>query len=130
MRRTGLLLALAAILTLPGFASSAFAQVGPPGGTIWAHNVAYHTVATPRDLPPQGKFDTIYVFEGYDSVAESAPGDQDFNGGRWEVRPVEFLTIAPKQFKNAEDVKEAAMHGEVSIGDVVRRFECPLIPAR
>jgi hypothetical protein len=130
MRRTGLFLAFA-MLIVPTLVVSAFAQVGPPGGTIYAHDVAYKTVATPKDLPPHGKFDTIYVFEGgLASVAESAPGDQDFNGGRWEVRPVEFLTISPRQFKNAEDIEAAADRGEVRIGDVVRRFECPLIPSR
>ena len=131
MRRTGLLLALAAVLTVPGLASMAMAQLGPPSGTIYAHDVAYRTVATPRDLPPHGKFDTIYVLgDGLAAVSESAPGDRDYNGGRWEVRPVEFLTISPMQFTNAEDIRAAADRGEVRIGDVVRRFECPLIRAR
>jgi hypothetical protein len=109
----------------------AMAQLGPPGGTIYAHDVAYRTVATPRDLPPHGKFDTIYVLgDGLAAVSESAPGDRDYNGGRWEVRPVEFLTISPMQFTNAEDIRAAADRGEVRIGGVVRRFECPLIRAR
>jgi len=131
MRRSSRLLALAALLCLASVASLVFAQAGPPGGTIYAHDVAYRTVATPRDLPPHGKFDTIYVLgEGLAPVSESAPGDRDYNGGRWEVRPVEFLTIAPRQFTNAEDIRAAADRGEVQIGDVVRRFECPLIRAR
>jgi hypothetical protein len=118
-----------AIFALLGFATTAaWAQVGPPGGTIYAHDVAYRTVATPKDLPPHGKFDTIYVLGGsLASVAESAPGDQDFNGGRWEVRLVTFVTIAPTQFTNAEEVEAAAQSGQIQISGVVRRFECPLI---
>jgi hypothetical protein len=107
---------------------AAIAQVGPPGGTIYAHDVAYRTVATPKDLPPHGKFDAIYVL-GNDlaAVSESAPGDRDYNGGRWEVRVVTFLTISPTQFTNVEDLRQAEALGQVSFSQVVRRFECPLI---
>lgn len=102
---------------------------GPPGGTIYAHDEQYQTIATPADLPNQGKFDTIYVLGGeLANVADAAPGDMDFNGGRWEVRPITWLTISPTQFTNAEQVEAAAMAGQISIGDVVKRFECPLIP--
>jgi hypothetical protein len=122
------LVALAAILLV---SATAQAQIGPPGGTIYAHDVAYQTVATPRDLPPQGPFDKIYVLgNGLAAVAESAPGDQDYNGGRWEVHLVEFLTISPTQFTNAEDLLAAAGRSEVQIGGVARRFVCPLIPKK
>jgi hypothetical protein len=109
-------------------ATTAQAQAGPPGGTIYAHDVAYRTVGTPTDLPPHGMFDTIYVL-GPDlaAVSESAPGDQDYNGGRWEVRPIEWINIDPMQFTNAEDILAAADAGDIEIGDVVRRFVCPLI---
>jgi hypothetical protein len=117
-----------AALTAIGQVSATNAQVGPPGGTIYAHDVAYQTVATPTDLPPHGKFDTIYVLgSGLAAVSESAPGDRDYNGGRWEARPVQWLTIDPMQFTNAEDIEAAAGRGEIVIGDVVRRFVCPLI---
>jgi hypothetical protein len=111
-----------------GLGSIAAAQVGPPGGMIYAHDEVYRVIATPRDVPDQGPFDTLY-FLGNDlaAVSESAPGDPDYNGGRWEVRPVDFVTIPPTQFTNAEDVLDAAAQGEIVIGDVARRFVCPLI---
>lgn len=110
------------------FAAVAHAQAGPPGGTIYAHDETYRTVGTPTDLPDRGMFDTIYVLgDGLAAVSESAPGDQDYNGGRWEARPIEWLTIDPIQFTNAEDIRAAADAGEIAIGDVVRRFVCPLI---
>lgn len=119
------------ILSALAISSVAFAQLGPPGGTIYANDRMFQTVATPADLPNQGNFDTIYVLgHGLANVADAAPGDMAFNGGRWEVRLVEFLTIAPTQFTNADDLKAAAMRGEISIGSVVKRFECPLIPKR
>jgi hypothetical protein len=111
--------------------SPVFAGLGPPSGKIYANDRIFKTVATPTDLPNHGKFDTIYVL-GHDlaNVADAAPGDMEYNGGRWEVRMVQFLTIAPTQFTNASDLHAAAMRGEISIGPVVKRFECPLIPAR
>lgn len=129
LRPSRVLFAMAALLLVSVTAQAQPGPVGPPGGTIYAHDVAYQTVATPRDLPNQGLFDKIYAFpsDGLASVAESAPGDQDYNGGRWEVHFVEFLTISPMQFKNAEDLLAAADRGEVMISGVKRRFECPLI---
>jgi hypothetical protein len=110
--------------------SMAFAKGGPPGGTIYANNQMFKTIGTPADLPNHGKFDTIYALgHGLANVANAAPGDMEFNGGRWEVRPVEFLTIDPMQFTNSDDLEAAASRGEISIGEVVKRFECPMIPA-
>jgi hypothetical protein len=38
-----------------------------------------------------------------------------------------WLTISPTQFTNAGQVEAAAAAGQISIGEVVKRFECPLI---
>jgi hypothetical protein len=65
--------------------------------------------------------------DGLAPVSEAAPGDRDYNGGRWEVRPVTFLTVEPMQYTNAEDVVAAADRGEIEIGEVAARFVCPLI---
>jgi hypothetical protein len=112
-----------------GVFATARAQLGPPGGTIYANDRMFRTVATPTNLPDHGTFDTIYVLgNGLANVADAAPGDRAFNGGRWEVRMVTFLTITPTQFTNATDLEAAAMRGEISIGPVVKRFECPMIP--
>jgi len=105
------------------------AQLGPPSGTIYASDRMFKTIGTPTDLPNRGQFDTIYALgNGLANVAEAAPGEPGFNGGRWEVREVTFLTIVPTQFTNDEDILAAVEAGQISIGPVVRRFECPLIP--
>jgi hypothetical protein len=125
MPRLSPLMLAAVSLLLPAVLQ---AQLGPPGGMIYAHNELFRTVGTPTDLPDRGEFDTIYVLGGnLASVSESAPGDGDYNGGRWEVRMVTFTSIAPTQFTNAEDLLAAAESGDITISDVVRRFECPLI---
>lgn len=121
------LLFAAAALSISAIPAVA-AGLGPPGGAIYAHDVAYRTIGTPTDLPDSGEFNPIYVLGGdLGSVTNAAPGDQNFHGGRWEVREVTFVNIAPTQFTNAEDLLAAASRGDISIGPVVRRFECPLI---
>jgi hypothetical protein len=123
MRKRFIILALVALmLALP---TAAFAGVGPPGGTIYANDVAFRTVATPTSLPDQGNFDIIYVFpdcEGCASVSEAAPGDQDYNGGRWAVHEAYGITM---QLTNSDDVEAQA----TNIVDTGTRFVCPLIAA-
>lgn len=120
--------AISTLLALTLASVPVLAQLGPPGGTIYVDDVAYQTVATPKDLPPHGQFDAIYVLgDGLAAVAEAAPGDQDYNGGRWEVRRVNFMSIPPTQFTNVEDLRDAEAQGQVSFSEVIRRFECPLI---
>ena len=66
---------------------------GVSGPAIYVDHVLYRTVATATDLSgtgaPQQSWDTIYNFFGLQrSVATAAPGDRDFNGGRWQVHKV------------------------------------------
>ncbi|HMB67787.1 MAG TPA: hypothetical protein VKU85_00695 [bacterium] len=118
----------AALIACLAMAVSAFAQpAGPPGGMIYANDDAYKTVGTPADLPNHGNFDQIYVMgERLANVADAAPGDRDWNGGRWEVHMITW-NVTPTQYTNADDVLAAESRGDLSIGPVVRRFECPLI---
>src|SRR5262245_38256466 len=88
---------------------AAAAQLGPPAGSIYASDRLFHTIGTPTDLPNSGQFNAIYTFTGgLASVAEAAPGERTYRGGRWEVHEVTFVTIAPKQFTNDEDLLAAA----------------------
>jgi hypothetical protein len=129
MRRLLGALSLAAVLATLSLAPTAPAAQGPPMNRIYAHDELYTGVNSPRDLPHEGRFDAIYVLgPGLMPVSEVAPGDGTYNGGRWEVRIVSFVGMSPAQFTNAEQIAAAAAMGKISIGEVVRRFECPLIP--
>jgi hypothetical protein len=100
-------------------------SLGPPGGTIYAFDTAYRTVATPTSLPGNGPTDTIYVFRDCPScasVSEAAPGTSGYNGGRWRVVMASGITT---QLTNAADVVAAAS----SLTDTGIRFVCPLIRA-
>jgi hypothetical protein len=98
-------------------------SLGPPGGTIYAFDTAYRTVATPTSLPGKGPTDTIYVFPDCPScasVSEAAPGGPGYNGGRWRVVMASGITT---QLTNAADVVAAAS----SLTDTGIRFVCPLL---
>jgi hypothetical protein len=117
----GAAIAAAALWATPAMA----AGVGPPSGTIYAFDQAYHTVATPTSLPNVGPFDTIYVFPDCStcaSVSEAAPGHPGYNGGRWRVVAASGIT---SQLTNAADVVAQAS----SVTDTGIRFVCPLSKA-
>lgn len=55
---------------------------------------------TPTDLSgtgaTDGTYDAIYNFGGQQrNVAKAAPGDTDFNGGRWQVHALSFPPATP-----------------------------------
>ena len=63
MRRF-VLLALVSAIAAVVFAASPMAagkSLGPPGGTIYAFDEAFHTVGTPTSLPNRGPTDTLPV---------------------------------------------------------------------
>jgi hypothetical protein len=125
---TRLLALTAAAVAAAAFAAPVLAHgnsLGPPGGTIYAFDTAYRTVATPTSLPAKGPTDTIYVFPDCPScasVSEAAPGTPGYNGGRWRVVAASGITT---QLTNAADVVAAAS----SLTDTGIRFVCPLIRA-
>ncbi len=65
---------------------------GVSGPAFYVDHQLYRTVGTPTDLSgtgaPASSFDAIYAFADQRSVAEAAPGDRGFNGGRWQVHSV------------------------------------------
>jgi hypothetical protein len=123
MRRLVLLSAAviaAALLAAPVMAAGN--SLGPPSGTIYAFDQAYHTISTPTSLPDKGPTDTIYVFPDCAtcaSVSEAAPGHPGYNGGRWKVVAAYGIT---SQLTNADAVVAAAS----SLVDTGTRFVCPL----
>jgi len=94
-RILGTVIALAGVAAASVAVSGAATAGGVSGPAIYVDHVLYRTVATPTDLSgtgaPQQSWDTIYSFNGAQmSVATAAPGDPDFNGGRWQVHSVSF----------------------------------------
>ena len=135
MRR--LLLSLAAASLLVATSAGAALAGGPPlPDAFIVDGVMYRTVLTPTDLSgtgaPDSSYDTIYVLgNGLTNVAEAAPGDRDYNGGRWMVRPLTWH-VTPYQLLSAEEVLAASqgMDPDLSLGDTVAQFVCPVILMR
>ena len=144
MKRLLLTLGLAALVV----AGSALANGsgGVTGPAFYVDGVLYRTVATPTDLSrtgsPAHSFDTIYELMGQPfNVATAAPGDGDYNGGRWMVHAVAFntswaATVAAHDANGSGDLDSEAEvlaaladpgpAGATDAG-VVKQFVCPAI---
>ncbi len=119
------------------------ASAGVTGPAIYVDGTAYRTVATPTDLSstggPESSFDTIYDFGGNQlSVATAAPGDRDYNGGRWRVHALSFpdgylAAVSDGDMNgNGRLDSDAELHEAMSAGTavdagIVKSFECPVI---
>ncbi len=116
---------------------------------IWVDGEIYDTIITDTTFiaPPEHSTDVIYSFmmsglEGQRSVAESAPGDPDYNGGRWDVQMVVFTEqgmavhdpdgdgMVNFELTSAEQVLDHADLDHIIINDANFYFECPLLPRR
>ncbi len=131
MRRLASALAGAALAS--ALAVGTVAAGGPPSVGFYVDGTLYRTVGTPTDFSgtgaPAHSFDRIFALgNGLTNVAEAEPGDRDFNGGRWMVIPVEWNGTTPSQLTSADDLIALEAAGDISFGDPVKYFECPVIP--
>jgi hypothetical protein len=141
------LLALAAVLGCTVIAAgSAFAGNGPPHIGMYVDGSMYRTVGTPTDFSgtgaPNHSFDTIYDFGGSQlNVATAAPGDQDYNGGRWRVQGLAFPSGYAAALASGDanhngvidsdaELQLAFDAGTAVIAGAGPSFECPVIPLR
>lgn len=130
---------------LLAFGVSAASAGVSSGFAFYVDDVGYRTVATPTDLShtgaPDRTYDNIYTFgdeanmAGFLNVAEAAPGDRDFNGGRWKVMGVglpggspygsvlEFLQ-AHGPITNDADLLAFVDSGDLVVADTGVRFVC------
>lgn len=132
----------AAALALVGLAAPA--QAGVSGPSFYVDGEFYRTVGTPTDLSgtgaPAHAWDTIYEFFGAQpNVAAAAPGDTDYNGGRWQVHGLAFPGGYPAALADGDldgdgvldstaEVDAALAAGSATDLGVVKQFECPAIP--
>lgn len=130
------MLPIAAATLLLVVAAAPAAAGGPPGDAFYVDGVVYRTVGAPNDLSgtgaPASTFDALYAVDGQDlAVAAAAPGDPDYNGGRWMRFSVSW-NVAPYDdpLTSEEAVLAAAELGDVTIADQPDvQFTCPVIPA-
>lgn len=138
------MLGVAAAVAAASLGLAAPAAAGVSGPAFYVDGKFYRTVGTPTDLSgtgaPAHAWDVIYDFGGAQlNVAEAAPGDPGYNGGRWQVHALMFpggyaAALADGDvdgdgvIDSAEEVQAALAAGSAVDGGVVKRFECPAIP--
>lgn len=138
------ILATVAVVGAGLLTSAGAASAGVTGPAFYVDHVLYRTVATPTDLSgtgaPDGSFDTIYSFgSAQRSVATSAPGYTDFNGGRWAVHAVSlphgYAAALASGDLDGDQVLDATdeVMAAISAGDavdtgVVKLFVCTVNP--
>jgi hypothetical protein len=143
--RSRLVGAVAAVAAAAGTAIvAAPASAGVGGPAFYVDGQLYRTAGTPTDLSgtgaPAHAWDVIYEFSGDQlNVAEAAPGDAGYNGGRWQVHLLGFpagydAAVADGDLDgdgvldSVAEVDAALAAGTAVDGGVVKQFECPAIP--
>jgi hypothetical protein len=143
-RRLARVVAVAAALAAwPVLALAAPASAAVTGPAFYVDGTVYRTVGTPTDLSgtgaPAQAWDIIYDFGGAQlNVATAAPGDADYDGGRWQVHALSFpsgydAALAAGDLDgdgaldSATEVESAIAAGAAVDTGVVKQFECPAI---
>ncbi len=120
------------------------ASAGVTGPAFYVDGQMYRTVLTPTDLShtkaPAHTWDVLYnLGAAQPAVAEAAPGDRDYNGGRWQVHAVTFpegygaALMAGDTNTNGVLDSDAEVLAAIGAGKavdtgVVKQFVCPAIP--
>jgi hypothetical protein len=136
--------AVVAVAAAGAAVGTAPASAGVGGPAFYVDGDLYRTVGTPTDLSgtdaPAHAWDVIYEFFGAQlNVAEAAPGDPGYNGGRWQVHGLAFPsgyaaaladgdTDGDGVLDSTAEVDAALATGSAVDTGVVKQFECPAIP--
>lgn len=125
---------------------SVYAQGPSFNPAIYADDEVWSTKGL-ADLPPPNEhnhqsFDELFQFvngaEGQLPVAEAAPGNPDYNGGRWDLQMVmwteagmEAHNLLPVLTSYAEIMVHYNLgHLEIASANPPTYFECPLLPVK
>jgi hypothetical protein len=137
MPRLRILLAVTALLVGALAAPALAARGGNPGSpiapdAIWADGSLYATIGQ-GPLHYNGhddSFDVLVLVPGQAPVSEAAPGNPDYNGGRWLPTPATWTGAATPLLTSYADVMAAvdAGHLVLEAPHTGAAFLCPLIP--
>lgn len=104
---------------------------------IYADGKVFATKGLATLPPPNGRnnqsFDKLFRFlngaEGQLPVAEAAPGNPDYNGGRWNLQWVTWNSD-PEVVTSYDEIQMHLAAGDLSIASGHTYFECPLLPVK
>jgi hypothetical protein len=109
------------------------------GEGVYGDGQAWGTKGTTTLPAPNGKnnqsFDKLFLItdgaEGQLPVAEAAPGNPNYNGGRWWAQKVTWdENVTPVLLTSYAEIMEHANNGDLSIEDAGSYFQCPLLPVK
>ena len=136
------------VLTLVVWAASlsVFAKAPNFGPAIYADGEAWGTKGLKDFPPPNGhndqSFDKLFSFsngaEGQLPVAEAAPGNPDYNGGRWNAQEAMWTQSGLTNLdplpvvKSYDDIMMYKMlqYLVTAPANPPHYFECPLLPVK
>ena len=142
------LMALSLIVAVPAFADQPDNVGGGLGSKapdfsarVYADGEAWGTKGTTTLPAPtannEQSFDKIFVVTnpaaGQLPVGEAAPGNSDYNGGRWWAHTATWIDDLPHDkvvLTSYEDVMFHAKLGHLIIADAEVYFQCPLLPVK
>jgi hypothetical protein len=149
IRRFAILALVAAMVTV--MAAPAFANPGKPSFApeLYADGETWGTKGTTGLPAPNAhneqSFDKLFVFtngaDGQLPVAEAAPGNPNYNGGRWITHTVVWTDAGMMHYDEVPVLKSYAdvmlhaglEHLEITIGSPggpPDYFQCPLLPVK
>ena len=107
------------------------------GPALYADGEVWGTKGT-TDLPPPNEhnrqsFDKLFMIEGQDmAVAEAAPGNPAYNGGRWTLFEATWAddVTDPPTLTSYEEVMFHIQNGDLTYEDAETYFQCPLLPVK
>lgn len=101
-----------------------------PRPPVWVDCILYRGVLTPVNYDPaMGPFDELYMggygFEdGVAAIADTRPGDKEYNGGRWHLNRLR-PGVDPYKYQDACSVEDLDLNDFMATRNY---FECPLLP--
>ena len=105
------------------------ANKGRPKTTIWSDGKLYGSVVTPAVFDGEkGNYDKLYAGNFYDGVgliSESKPGDQDYNGGRWNLYVLRIGVTTDYSMATSD-----TQLNPLDFESAETYFECPLLPRK
>lgn len=111
---------------------------------IWANGKIYDTVVSGSTFksPPAHSVDLFFNFgmsglTGQRPVSDAAPGDKEYNGGRWWVQLVIFTDQGKaalgaggaiiSELTSADEILDQEAMGNLTIMPTNNYFSCPLV---
>ena len=134
MSKPAIIASILILTLLPAVVWKQTAKAGNPNPRpqTWVDCELYDGVVPTTSLKPNAdSFDQLYMGgsgfrDGAPLISDAAPGDRDYNGGRWHLNTLK-ASVDSDKYADACGVEDLDL-SDFDATDVY--FECPLLPRR